>query len=123
MTNPNTQLRRRAENDVDSRANKILTNKSEASEPELERIRETLIEHRNNRDTTNLPEVERASQNSKVEAIRRRMKTKRYGTEKNRQSGNATKKNETIPSSGTPDSVAGSGGGDGDSGGSGGSPM
>lgn len=105
-----SKLREKADGDVNRKVKGALQAKRDAIEPELERIRESLIQHRNNRDTTNHPTVEMASSDRKG-AISRRMQK---NTTKSRNNGLMTQvKNPITSDSGTPDnasaSIAGTG--------------
>lgn len=109
-----SKLREKADGDVNRKVKGALQDKRDAIEPELERIRQSLIMHRNNRDTVNHPNVEMAS-SDRQGAIRRRMqKTNTKG-----KNGKLAKesKNPLSSDSGTPDDASGDIAGTGDGGG------
>jgi len=109
-----SKLREKADGDVNRKVKGALQAKRDAIEPELERIRESLIQHRNNRDTVNHPTVEMASSDRKG-AISRRMQK---NTTKGRNKKLATQSRNPIQSdSGTSDDASADIAGTGDSGG------
>lgn len=110
-----SKLREKADGDVNRKVKSALQDKRDAVEPELERIRQSLIMHRANRDTTNHPTVEMASSDRKG-AISRRMQK---NTTKGRNKKLATQAKNPIQSdSGVSDDasadIAGTGDGGGD---------
>lgn len=110
-----SKLREKADGDVNRKVKGALQAKRDAMEPELERIRESLIMHRANRDTTNLPSVELASSNRKGAISRRMQKIASTGG----RSGKLAKasKNPLTSDSGSPDDASADIAGTGDSGG------
>lgn len=111
-----SKLREKADGDVNRKVKGALQDRRDAMEPELERIRQSLIMHRANRDTTNHPTVEMASSDRKG-AIRRRMQ--KNTTSKRDKNLARSAKNPVQSDSGTPDDASGDIAGTGDSGGGG----
>jgi hypothetical protein len=109
-----SKLREKADGDVNRRVKGALQDKREAIEPELERIRQSLIMHRANRDTVNHPTVEMASSDRKG-AIRRRMQKNTTPKRDGKLAKSA--KNPIHSDSGTPDDASADIAGTGDSGG------
>lgn len=110
----NSKLREKADGDVNRKVKGALQDKRDAVEPELERIRQSLIEHRNNRDTTNHPTVEMASSDKKG-AISRRMQKNLSGGRNKKLATQS--KNPLTSDSGTPDDASADIAGTGDGGG------
>lgn len=110
-----SKLREKADGDVNRKVKGALQDKRDAVEPELERIRQSLIMHRANRDTVNHPTVEMASSNRKGAISRRMQKVASSGG----RSGKLAKasKNPLTSDSGSPDDATADIAGTGDSGG------
>lgn len=109
-----SKLREKADGDINRKVKGALQDKRDAVEPELERIRQSLIMHRANRDTTNLPSVELASSN-KNGAISRRMQKNLNGGRNKKLATQS--KNPLTSDSGTSDDASADIAGTADSGG------